>query len=81
LVGKNVAYLGDKTDSWLVAAHMCGWAAVLGLAVLILAAVRFWKAPGLGWWARVHPTLLVLASGIFLGFAWWSHLLSPSIKF
>lgn len=81
LVGKNIAYLGDKTDSWLTAAHLCGWAAVLGLVVLILAAVRFWKAPGLGWWARVHPTLLLLASGIFLGFAWWSHLLSTSLKF
>jgi hypothetical protein len=53
----------------------------LGLIVLAIAAMRFWRAPGLGWWTKVHATLLLLASVIFLTFAWWTHLLSPSLKF
>jgi len=36
---------------------------------------------GLGWWARVHATLLLIAGVIFMSFACWSHLLSPSLKF
>ena len=52
-----------------------------GLLVLTIAAVRFWRAPGLGWWARVHATLLWFASVLFLSFAWWAHLLTPSLRF
>jgi hypothetical protein len=43
--------------------------------------VRSWRAEGLGWWPRVHSTLLLIASTIFISFAWWSHLLTPSLKF
>lgn len=81
LTNRNIAYIGDGINPWLGTAHVMGWAAALGLIVLAIAAVRFWRISGLGWWARVHATLLLLASVAFLSFAWWTHLLSPSLKF
>jgi hypothetical protein len=78
---KNLAYLGDGMNPWLNAGHVAGWLAALGLVVLAIAAVKFWRAPELGWWVRVHATLLLLASIVFITFAWWTHLLSPSLKF
>jgi CubicO group peptidase (beta-lactamase class C family) len=77
----NVSYIGDGLDPWLMASHITGWLAAAGLIVLALAAVRFWKTPELGWWARVHATLLLLASVAFIAFACYGHLLSPSLKF
>ncbi|MEY2512158.1 MAG: hypothetical protein QOE26_2921 [Verrucomicrobiota bacterium] len=81
MADKNIAFIGDGIDPWLTAAHALGWMSVFGLLVLTVAAVRFWRAPGLGWWARVHATLLWLASVLLLSFAWWAHLLTPSLKF
>jgi len=77
----NISYIGDGVNPWLTAAHMTGWLAAVGLIVLAIAALRFWKTPDLGWWARVHATLLLLASVAFISFAWYGHLLSPSLKF
>jgi CubicO group peptidase (beta-lactamase class C family) len=77
----NVSYIGDGLNPWLTAAHIIGWLAAVGLIVLAIAALRFWKAPDLGWWPRVHATLLLLASVAFISFAWYGHLLSPSLKF
>lgn len=77
----DVSYIGDGLNPWLIAAHLTGWLAAAGLIVLAIAAVRFWKAPGLGWWPRVHATLLFIASVAFISFAWYGHLLSPSLKF
>lgn len=77
----DVSYIGDGLNPWLTASHLIGWLAAAGLIVLFIAALRFWKAPGLGWWARVHATLLFLASITFMTFAWYGHLLSPSLKF
>jgi CubicO group peptidase (beta-lactamase class C family) len=81
LADKNIAFIGDGIDPWLTAAHALGWMAVFGLLVLTIAAVRFWRAQGLGWWTRVHATLLWFASVLFLSFAWWAHLLTPSLRF
>jgi CubicO group peptidase (beta-lactamase class C family) len=81
LANKNIAYLGDGMNPWLTVGHVVGWVATVGLIVLAIAAVRFWMISALGWWARVHATLLLLASISFLSFAWWAHLLSPSLKF
>jgi CubicO group peptidase (beta-lactamase class C family) len=78
---RNLGYLGDGLNPWLQAAHVAGWLATLGLIVLAIAAVKFWRATDLGWWARFHTPLLLLASIIFITFAWWTHLLSPSLKF
>ena len=78
---KNIGFIGDGINPWLATAHIFGWSALLGLVVLGFAAIRFWRVPELGWWARVHATLLFLASAIFLAFAGWTHLLSPSLRF
>jgi CubicO group peptidase (beta-lactamase class C family) len=81
LADKNIGFIGDGIDPWLNTAHIIGWLATAGLAVMAFVAVRFWRVAGLGWWARVHTSLLFLTSAIFLLFAWWTHLLSPSLKF
>ncbi len=77
----NVSFIGDGLNPWLTASHITGWLAAVGLIVLLIAALRFWKIPELGWWARVHATLLLLASVTFMSFAWWGHLLGTSLKF
>lgn len=81
MADKNIALIGDGINPWLNAAHVAGWMAAAGLIVLAITAVRFWSVAGLGWWTRVHATLLLLASIVFISFAWWAHLLSPSLKF
>jgi CubicO group peptidase (beta-lactamase class C family) len=81
LADKNIGFLGDGIDPWLNTAHILGWMATAGLAIMAFAVVRFWRQASLGWWVRVHTSLLFLASAIFLLFAWWTHLLSPSLKF
>ena len=81
LIESDVSYLGDGMNPWLIASHLTGWLAALGLIVLGMAAVRFWRITDLGWWPRVHATLLLLASVAFVAFACWGHLLSPSLKF
>jgi CubicO group peptidase (beta-lactamase class C family) len=81
MADKNIAFIGDGVNPWLSVAHIFGWLAAAGLVIVALAAIRSWRAPGLGWWARVHATLLLIASAIFMSFAWWSHLLSPSLRF
>jgi len=80
-VDKNIAFIGDGMNPWLTAAHILGWIATLGVGVLTVTVVRFWRVPGLGWWARVHATLLLIATVIFISFACWTHLLAPSLKF
>jgi CubicO group peptidase (beta-lactamase class C family) len=81
MADKNIGFIGDGIDPWLNTAHVFGWIVVAGFAVIVFSVVRAWRAPGLGWWARVHPTLLLIASAILISFAWWSHLLTPSLKF
>jgi hypothetical protein len=81
MADKNIAFIGDGINPWLKTAHVLGWIAAGGLIVLTIASIRLWKVPGLGWWTRVHATLLWLASMIFLSFATWAHLLSPSLRF
>jgi len=81
LADKNIGFIGDGVNPWLSMAHIFGWLAAAGLVIVAFAAIRSWRVPGLGWWARVHATLLLMASVIFMSFAWWSHLLSPSLRF
>jgi hypothetical protein len=76
----NISYIGDGHNPWLIAAHITGWLAAVGLIVLAIATLRFWRTPDLGWWASVHATLLLLASVAFISFAWYGHLLSPSLR-
>jgi CubicO group peptidase (beta-lactamase class C family) len=81
MADKNIGFIGDGINPWLNTAHVLGWIVVAGFVVIAFSVVRAWRAPGLGWWARVHPTLLLIASAILISFAWWSHLLTPSLKF
>jgi len=81
LADKNIGFIGDGLNPWLSTAHVFGWLGALGLVVLGFAAIRYWRARELGWWVRVHASLLFLASAIFLSFAAWTHLLSPSLRF
>ncbi|HZE56897.1 MAG TPA: serine hydrolase domain-containing protein [Chthoniobacterales bacterium] len=81
LADKNIGFIGDGVNPWLSTAHIFGWLAAAGLVIVASAAVRSWRVPGLGWWARVHATLLLIAGVIFMSFAWWNHLLSPSLRF
>jgi CubicO group peptidase (beta-lactamase class C family) len=81
MADKNIGFIGDGIDPWLSTAHVLGWIVSAGLLAVAFSVVRSWRAEGLGWWARVHSTLLLIASTIFISFAWWSHLLTPSLKF
>lgn len=81
MADKNLAFIGDGLNPWLSVAHVFGSAAAVGLVVLGLAAIKFWRLPGLGWWARVHASLLFIASAIVIAFGCWTHLLSPSLRF
>lgn len=78
---ESVSLLGDGLDPWLALIHVVGWAIAAGTIFLIVAAVRFWNAPGIGWWTRVHSTLLAGAAVAFTLFAWQCHLLDGSMKF
>lgn len=80
-VNEDIGYLGDKANPYLHASHVLGWLACGGLIITVLTALRFWRAPGIGWWPRLHSTLLAIAVLVFLVFAWKWHLLSPSTKF
>jgi CubicO group peptidase (beta-lactamase class C family) len=78
---EHVVLLGDAINPWLTAFHYFGWALMAGIIVLIIAAIRFARLPGHGFWFRTHAVLLAL-SGIAFGlFCWQYHLLDPSLKF
>ena len=78
---EDVSFLGNRIDAYLHASHVLGWLACAGLIILILTAVRFWRTAEIGWWPRVHATLLTIATLVFLWFAWQYHMLSPSLNF
>ena len=77
----DISWFSDRIDPWLRTAQGLGWAACLGILVMAAAAVRFWRTPELGWWLRVHATLLLAAAVTFAWFSWQWHLLPGSLKF
>ena len=77
----DVSFVGEKVNPYLTLSHILGWLACAGLILLLFTTFRFWRTAGLGWWPRVHMTLLTLAVLVFLWFAWAFHLLSPSLNF
>lgn len=80
-VNEDISFLGDGLDPWLKIMHGLGWAMVVGIVILVVAALWFLKGRGLGWWGRVHALLLALGGIGFALFAWHSHLLDASLKF
>ena len=78
---EDVSFLGNRADLFLHVSHVLGWLACAGLIILILTAMRFWRTAEMGWWPRVHATLLTIATLVFLWFAWDFHMLSPSVNF
>jgi uncharacterized membrane protein len=78
---ENLVIFGDRIDPWLKAHHIFGWVLMAGIVVLIVAAIRFARLPGHGFWFRTHAILLALGGIAFGLFCWQYHLLDPSLKF
>jgi hypothetical protein len=78
---EHVVILGDAINPWLQAFHFIGWILMPGVVLLIIAAIRFVRLPGLGLWFRAHAILLAIGGVAFAVFAWQYHLLDSSLKF
>jgi hypothetical protein len=78
---EHVVILGDAINPWLQAFHFIGWILMPGVVLLIIAAIRFVRLPGLGLWFRAHAILLAIGGVAFAVFAWQYHLLDASLKF
>ena len=78
---EHVVILGDAINPWLQVFHFIGWVLMAGVVLLIIAAVRFVRLPGLGLWFRAHAILLAIGGVAFAVFAWQYHLLDASLKF
>lgn len=78
---EHIVILGDAINPWLQAFHVIGWALMAGVILLIIAAVRFVRLPGHGFWFRAHAILLAIGGIAFGLFAWQYHFLDASLKF
>jgi len=78
---EHIVILGDAINPWLQGFHFIGWVLMAGVVLLIIAAIRFVRLPGLGLWFRAHAILLAIGGVVFAGFAWQYHLLDASLKF
>jgi hypothetical protein len=78
---EHIVIFGDAIDPWLRAFHYFGWALIIGVVLLVIAAIRFVMLPGHGIWFRTHAILLALGGIAFGLFPWQYHLLDMSVKF
>ena len=78
---EHIVILGDAINPWLQAFHIIGWVLIAGVALLIIAAVRFTRLPGHGFWFRAHAILLAIGGIAFGLFAWQYNLLNASLNF
>ena len=78
---EHIVIFGDAIDPWLRAFHYFGWALIIGVVLLVIAAIRFVMLPGHGIWFRTHAILLALGGIAFGLFPWQYHLLNMSVKF
>jgi CubicO group peptidase (beta-lactamase class C family) len=78
---EHIVILGDAINPWLHALHILGWLLMAGVVLLIIAAIRFVRLPGHGFWFRAHAILLAIGGIVFGVFAWQYHLLDASLKF
>src|SRR5262249_21621074 len=72
---EHIVILCDAINPWLHALHVIGWILMAGVVLLIIAAIRFVRLPGLGLWFRAHAILLAIGGVAFAVFAWQYHLL------
>ena len=78
---ENIGLLGDGIDPWLRIFRVFGWLTMVGVLLLVIAAVRFTRLTELGHWFRIHAILLAMGGMAFGWFCWQYHLLDPSLKF
>lgn len=78
---EHIIIFGDAINPWLQAFHVIGWILMAGVALLIVAAVRFVRLPGHGFWFRAHAILLAIGGIAFGLFAWQYHFFDASLKF
>ena len=78
---EHIVILGNAINPWLQAYHVIGWVLMGGVVLLIVAAIRFVRLPGHGFWFRAHAILLAFGGIAFGLFAWQYHLLNASLKF
>jgi CubicO group peptidase (beta-lactamase class C family) len=78
---EHIVILGDAINPWLQTFHVIGWVLMAAVILLIIAAVRFVKLPGHGFWFRAHAILLAMGGIAFGLFAWQYHFLAASLKF
>ena len=78
---EHIVILGDAINPWLRAFHVFGWVLMVGVVLLIVAAVRFVRLPGHGLWFRAHAILLAIGGIAFGLFAWQYNLLDASLRF
>ena len=77
----NISYIGDGLNPWLIAAAYNRMARRSGIDRARNCRAEILENSGSRLVGRVHATLLLLASVAFISFAWYGHLLSPSLKF
>jgi CubicO group peptidase (beta-lactamase class C family) len=78
---EDIVLLGDRIDPWLQGLHMFAWVLMAGLLLLVIAAFRFAKLPGHGFWFRAHAILLAIGGIAFGVFCWHYHFLDWSLRF
>src|ERR1051325_732411 len=78
---EHIVILGNAINPWLQVFHSVGWVLMAGVVLLIVAAVRFVRLPGHGFWFRAYAILLAIGGIAFGMFAWQYHLLDASLKF
>ena len=78
---EHIVILGDAINPWLQAFHIFGWFVMTGIVLLLVAAVRFVRLPGQGFWFRAHAIFLAIGGIAFGVFAWQYNLLGTSLKF
>ncbi len=78
---EHIVILGDAINPWLEMLHVLGWLLMAGIVLLIIAAIRFVRLPGHGFWFYAHAILLGIGGIVFGVFAWQYHLLNTSLKF
>jgi uncharacterized Tic20 family protein len=76
-----IVKLSDRVNPWLQGMHIFGWVLMGGIVLLVIAAIRFARLPGHGFWFRTHAILLAIGGIAFGLFCWQYHLLGPSLKF